>query len=141
MNRVFYRKGYKYQLARNHTEHLGDYESELVGHMASQGKFIVLGANGHLLLRAGYAWDGCSGPTRDDRTNTRAGLVHDALCQLFRWQKLPRRLLPAANRVFPAMLKEDGMGAFRRWYYYQGITIPEQTWTQPEGRRPIFYAP
>lgn len=139
-SRIFYRKGYKYQLDSDYLVDLSRYDRAFRGYEA-QLKFLEINREGLLLIRAGYAWDGCSGPTVDDRTNMRAGLVHDALCQLFRWKRLPRALVRSCDETFRAILKEDGMGAFRRWYYYKGVTVPDQTWTRPEGRRPVFFSP
>lgn len=72
-DKIKYRAGYKYQL-------VSDYiiETKILGYNIDT-KYIKLFPDGKLTIIEGYAWDGCSGPTKDDKTNMRGGLVHDAL--------------------------------------------------------------
>ena len=85
----------------------------------------VIDDNGDRLLAIfkGYAWDGASGPTFDDKTNMRASLVHDALYQLMREKLLDRKHRKYADELFRDICIEDGMGKFRAWYYYQAVRI------------------
>ena len=46
--------------------------------------YCSLMTNGLLTIYAGYASDGASGPTRDDKTNMTAAMGHDCLYQLIR---------------------------------------------------------
>ena len=60
MEYIFYKKGYKYQLAEEYSTEIpikpdNDIESE----------YIVLSNEGNIIIKKGYAWDGPSGPTID----------------------------------------------------------------------------
>lgn len=80
-----WKSGYKYQLVED-----VQFKIPIQPGMPIQcGPFIHLRADGLLTVKAGYAWDGCSGPTWDDATNMLAGLIHDALYQLMRNGMLP----------------------------------------------------
>lgn len=76
---------------------------------------------GHLVIYAGYAWDGCSGPTVDTKSNMRASLVHDCLYQCIREGFLPSTYREEADLWFDRIAKEDGMGRIRRWYYLKAL--------------------
>lgn len=84
-------KNYKYQLVKPYnfqTEIKTDF-SLRIG--KSEVKvFVDLDREGLLKIDAGYAWDGPSGPTIDTKTFIRGSLVHDALYQLMREEKLDR---------------------------------------------------
>ena len=109
---------YKYQL-------MADYsiEVKLFPAVAIDTLFIDLSEEGILTIRCGYAWDGCSGPTIDDPTNMRAGLVHDALFQLLREKHIKGQdCFRYANDLFRAICIEDGMGMARAWYYHKAVS-------------------
>jgi hypothetical protein len=77
--------------------------------------------SGYLILKAGYAWDGPSGPTLDSKDFMRGSLVHDAIYQLIREGIIPRECKDAADDLLIALCKADGMGAIRRWYVLQAV--------------------
>jgi len=83
-------------------------------------EFIEL-ADGFLTIREGYCWDGASGPTIDTRSTMRGSLVHDALYQLMRMGLIGQENKPLADQTFRRLIRKDGMGAFRAWYYYNGV--------------------
>ena len=74
-----------------------------------------------LVIAARYAWDGASGPTFDSPSTMRASLVHDALYQLMRLGGLPLSAKRASDQLFYDLLREDGMGRFRAWYWLRGV--------------------
>ena len=74
-----------------------------------------------LTIKAGYAWDGASGPTVDTKATMYAALVHDALYQLIRLGILTSGSRKAADKLFRRLLKADGMPFFRRWYFYKAV--------------------
>ena len=74
MDCISYKKGYKYQLTETYKIKV---DIKPLEHILTH--FIDLTPEGILIIRKGYAWDGCSGPTWDDETNMRAGLIHDSL--------------------------------------------------------------
>ena len=76
--------------------------------------FISLSKNGTLRIKAGYAWDGPSGPTIDTKSSMRGSLFHDALYQLLRMKLISgetnRR---KADKGFYLILREDKMWILR----------------------------
>ena len=112
---IKYRAGYKYQLAEDYVVEIGilDYNIDT--------EYIKLTPSGTLTIKKGYAWDGCSGPTKDDKTNMRGGLVHDSLYQLLREGHLPEELRSVADAMLQSICIEDGMNRFRAWYYFKGV--------------------
>ena len=86
--------------------------------------YFRLKPNGLLTIKKGYSCDACSGPTMDDDTNMHAGFGHDALYQLLRLGKLAiskrdfNRNRKLSDLTFKDQLEIDGMGKFRRNYYY-----------------------
>lgn len=79
--------------------------------------------NGVLLLPKGYAWNGATGPTRQDSKNKRGSAVHDGLYQLLRKDLLPMSYREAADEEFILICKQDGMGDFRAWCYMKAVRI------------------
>lgn len=114
---IHYRKGYKYTLAGNHIYHVDIRPAESI-----RAGYVHLNIAGVLWIKSGYAWDGCSGPTWDDKTNMRGGLIHDALYQLMRLGLLPVSCKEAADRELQKACVEDGMFKIRAWYYYQAVS-------------------
>lgn len=111
-----YKKGFKYQLHENIWFQTEIYPKDII-----ETQFITLLENGRLAIFSGYAWDGASGPTKDDKTNMSPSLVHDALCQLMRLGLISKNYYHYANLLFSQMLRERGMNYFRAWYYYHGV--------------------
>ena len=107
---------HKYQL-------MADYSIEvrLCPAEAIDTLFIDLSEEGILTIYTGYAWDGCSGPTIDDPTNMRAGLVHDALYQLLREGHISPGCRLYADTLFRDICIEDGMPKWRAKYYYKAV--------------------
>lgn len=98
-----YRDGYKYQLAEDEM-----FQTEFKPREDIATKFLEITSAGELTCKAGYAWDGVSGPVIDRKTNIRASLCHDALYQLMRMGKLPSDLWRYADKEFARILKQDG---------------------------------
>lgn len=71
-------KGYKYIV-----EESSAYNLPKLAFITFESKYLSL-KDGYLIIKPGYAWDGASGPTRDDKSNMRGSLVHDALYQILR---------------------------------------------------------
>ena len=102
--------------------------------------WVVLKQNGLLVIRAGYAWDGASGPTIDSKSSMRASLVHDALYQLLRAGKLSPDARAAADKLLEDLCVADGMwrwrarlwwAAVRRWAGYAAKRRAERTLVAP----------
>lgn len=75
--------------------------------------WVRLTLDGVLEIKAGYAWDGASGPTFDTKSTMRASLVHDALYQLMRAGKLSQEDRAAADRLLYDLMIQDGAFKWR----------------------------
>lgn len=118
---IHYRAGYKYQLAWDYTEYLPKAKGWPEVNTAFMKVTHVVGGGVMLLIRAGYAWDGPSGPTFDTPNFMRGSLVHDAIYQLIREGRLMPTERKYADQVLRAMCREDGMNALRAWWVYEGV--------------------
>jgi hypothetical protein len=120
MPSLVYTAGYKYQLNEDYTIQLPHplrHDSTLDVVMS----YYTIGVDGLLTIKSGYAWDGCSGPTADDESNMRAGLVHDCLYQAMKEGVLSKDNRKHVDSLFRRILIEDGMPSFRAWYYYTAV--------------------
>lgn len=118
-------KSWKYRTTRTFIFHTGLRVPETIqipgGQLILHGNDDDIAFEGCLAILPGYAWDGCSGPTWDDATNMRAGLVHDALYQLLRADLLPPAYRRDADDLLKKMVLEDGMGPLRAAYFHWGV--------------------
>jgi hypothetical protein len=132
---VKYRAGYKYQLYEDETFITGIYGKEVYS------EYISLFANGALVCRKGYAWDGASGPTWDTPSSMRASLIHDAGYQLMREGLLPLDYKVVFDGLFYLKLLDDGMSRVRAYIWYKAVLWFAKGSTLPEHDRPILSAP
>jgi hypothetical protein len=112
-----YRSGYKYQLVEDY-----QIETDIPG-VSIATPFIVLSRSGLLTIRAGYAWDGASGPTFDSKSSMRGSLVHDALYQLMSIYPDLRQFRLYADELLFIICKQDGMSALRAWLWKKAVNI------------------
>jgi len=120
MECISYKAGYKYQLFE---EYCTDTPLQPEEDIVSNSDYISLSTTGTIVINKGYAWDGPSGPTIDTLNFMRASLVHDALYQLMRENKLePSRYQNQADRLLQKMCTADGMSAVRAWWIYQAVS-------------------
>lgn len=117
-----------------------DVETGIEGTEFSNG-FLALDTSGLLSIMKGYCWDGPSGPTWDSRSAMRPSLVHDALYQLMRMGKLDPDHKQHADDLFHKMLREDGMGRFRAWYYWKAVRWFGPKYDKAEKPPPLREAP
>lgn len=85
--------------------------------------YIVIN-RGTLIVKAGYIWDGASGPTIDSIATQRAALFHDALYDLMRQGLLAQSYKSVADKLLRDLMIEDRqtpLGFIRAWYYYAGV--------------------
>lgn len=137
---VIYKSGYKYQLITpNFSKSVEIYPDKSI--QEKTGQFIQLDQDGFLQIQHGYAWDGCSGPTLDDKTNMRAGLIHDALYQLMRQGLLSQNWREQADRELRKVCLEDGMSWIRAWYYYKAVRLFAASAAKPSSKKEILTAP
>mgnify|MGYP001587887616 CR=1 FL=1 len=108
------RRVYKYTLAAPYSFATGIQLERSVSN-----RFITLRADGQLELASAYAWDGASGPMPDLPSIMRASLIHDALYQLIREQKLASSHRLACDQLLRQACLADGMSpALAQWVYF-----------------------
>ena len=134
--KIVYMAGYKYQLIKSVEVDAGIFPA-----FAINTKFLSLDLQGILTIKAGYAWDGPSGPTIDTKSTMRAGLAHDALYQLIRNDKISQSRRGDVDRFFRCVLREDGMWKPRAWYYYQAVRKFALSASSAENRKKVHEAP
>jgi len=115
---IKYRRGYKYVTHEDCTFSLGFN----IPKSFATSEFI-LSENGVLTIKAGYPWDGPSGPTIDTRNFMRGSLVHDVLYELMRQEYLPQSFRDTADRILQRICIEDGMSKIRAWWVYVGVKL------------------
>ena len=137
MKSIAYRAGYRYQLAEDYVCATGIGISEPI-----ESSFIILYRDGGLFIKAGYAWDGPSGPAIHTKNFMRGSLVHDALYQLMRERQLEHDTYrDIADRLLQAMCLEDGMSTIRAWWVYHGVHFGGGPAADPKNDKPILRAP
>ena len=76
-----------------------------------------------MTVRAGYVWDGVSGPTLFTVNSIEPSLIHDVLYQAIREKQIPRKLRRRADKIFREALMQYGMSFGRRWAWYWAVRI------------------
>lgn len=115
---IYYKKGYKYQLTRTAT-----LQTTFRPLQDLHTKFITLYKSGLLEIRAGYAWDGPSGPTFDTPSFMFGSLFHDALYQLVRMGLLPSTGWRKADEVLSSVCLAAGMFKLRVKWIMAGLKL------------------
>lgn len=136
MSCIRFGAGYKYQLRRPHVE-----RTEIRPPQTITTEWLALEADGSLMIRAGYAWDGASGPTYDSESSMRASLAHDALYQLIRLGLLDHAHRKTADAIFYRICREDGMWGPRAWLWHMAVRIFADPATDPAAESPDECAP
>ena len=114
---IRYRDGFKYQLEEDSSifiPELAEYNVEI--------GFVSL-SSGLLTVRAGFAWDGPSGPTFDTPSFMRGSLFHDALYYLMKKTPLPWSFRGLVDKLLIRVCKADGMPVWRRAYVWSAVHI------------------
>lgn len=142
----------KYQLVEDYKEQLPIFIPETVsyGHIILNGEesFWEPWQRRVLHIEKGYAWDGPSGPVMDVSWLMTPSLVHDALYELMRWERLDISWRAPADKLFVSMAiaraPKDDKGIIEPWasasistmwlglYYCAGYAA------KPENRDPII---
>jgi len=132
---IRYIEGIKYQL-------YGDYtiKTNIIGYTVDT-RFLKLTPVGVLTIKAGYAWDGPSGPTFDSHESMRGSLVHDAFYELIRRELVSRTERGAVDDLFYDILVEDGMSKTRAKAWLVGVKAFAGFAADPKNRRKIKLAP
>lgn len=134
--KIKYREGYKYQLAETYSISTPVYGYQILD------EFYVLQPNGYLIIKAGYAWDGASGPTFDTKDSMRASLIHDVFCQAQRAGQINHKYWShIINDFFEQMCIADGMSGLRAGVWHAAVEFanagnPEQGVSNPVQEAP-----
>jgi len=133
---IGYTKGYKYQSSYDYR-----CKTEIRAPQRLETKFIELRPDGWLFIKAGYAWDGPSGPTIDTKNFMRGSKEHDAFYQLMRLNLLSPKWRKAADKRLYNICRADGMSRFRAWYVLYCVRKGAGYAADPKNRKKIIYAP
>ncbi len=86
--------------------------------------WFELQPDGHLKIKAGFAWDGASGPTLDSKTCMRASVVHDVFCICMRDRRIDYNTWQdVVNKFFYTMCVADGMWPWRAKLWHMGVEV------------------
>lgn len=133
---VEYTTGYKYQLATDYEIQINVFSPESI-----LTDFIELTMSGQLKIKKGYAWDGASGPAIDTLSTIRGSLVHDALYELMRKEYISQEWREQADKELYRLIREDGMGKFRAYWWHRGVKKWAAKAASPVSRKKICEAP
>jgi hypothetical protein len=134
---IEYKGGYKYQLIHDYTVKVNVHPKSDI-----RTDYIGLTESGQLDLKAGYAWDGPSGPTIDTATFMRGSAVHDALYQLMRSHELEKsEWRKIADQDLRRICLEDGMARIRASYVYYFVRMFGRSAASCDPRRDVHFAP
>ncbi len=87
-------------------------------------KFFKLRRDGMLLIRAGFPWDGASGPTLDTPDSALPSAVHDAFCILMRDGRISYEVWQdKINEFFEVQCRGCGMPGWRATVWHAGVEI------------------
>lgn len=136
-DKITYRSGYKHQLYEDYRLNVGIIPDKF----PVDTPFIKLDMNGNLTIKSGYAWDGASGPTFDTPTCKRGSLVHDALYQLMREERISLSYRQRADELLRSICVEDGMFRWRAWLWYLAVQKAALKSCTIEGERKVITAP
>lgn len=138
MKCISYNSGYKYQLKEAYTLPIEIKPESSIDDL----EYVKLDVDGNLTIEKGYAWDGPSGPTVDTLSFMRGSLVHDALYQLMREERLDRTVhRETADRILRDICKEDGMWSVRAWWVFKAVRLFADPAADPASNRPVKRAP
>ena len=131
-----YTSGYKYQLYERESFQTAIKPPEFL-----ETKWLRLSSSGLLIVRAGYAWDGPSGPTWDTKNSMRGSLFHDAIYQLIRQRMLDPRWRKVADEELGRFLKEDDMWWPRRALWVRELKKFGGSAADPKNKKIVHTAP
>ena len=135
MKHIHYTEGYKYRLEKPYSN-----QTQIFGYDIDT-PFIKLHEDGLLELLPGFAWDGPSGPTIDDKTNMRGSAEHDAFYKLMRMELIPLDERNIIDHWLKSVLIDDGMPDFRASYWYSGVHNFAAQAANPKNKKKVLTAP
>lgn len=133
---ITYRSKYKFQLYKDYWVKTNILVNEPVGN-----DYTILDSDGSLLIKKGYAWDGVTGLFFTPKSLLRATLVHDALYQLMRENRLDRVNKGKADKLLFGMSVKDSFLLPCAVCMYIIVSWFGRKFTDPANDRPILTAP
>lgn len=118
---------YKYQVTNinGYTLYIG-----LLGY-SIDNQYYKLTPDGYITAKCMYAYDGPSGPTKDDEHNLVPALVHDIIYQAIRRGELPMSVKEFADDLLQTMMIERGASKKRAQMYHDGVHLFAASSCQP----------
>lgn len=136
MKTIKYIKGLKYQLVEPYM-----CMTPVVGYDIDSHDFHLF-ADGRLLIRDGFAWDGASGPTFDTDTSMAPSAVHDVFCILMRDGRLSYEdWQDRVNEFFKLQCIAVGMWGWRANLWHIGVEAGDAGNPEQGADREVFEAP
>lgn len=132
---IKYTKGYKYMLEEDTLFYTG-----IILQEDFITKRVIHFKDGWMLIKEGFGWDGCSGPTWDDQTNMRAGLCHDGMYELHRCG-FPLEYRCFSDEKLGRLMIEDKALSCRAKYYKFAVRKFGKSSALPKNQRKILIAP
>lgn len=102
------------------TEHF-TYKTPIRGSVGAVAH-CLLSSDGWLTFNPGFVWNLASGAV-DDPAMVYGSLAHDGLYRLIREGELDKKHRVDADRFFRELLKQCGVGVFRRNYAYWAVRL------------------
>jgi hypothetical protein len=121
LHRVYYRSGYEYHVTRDCARFLPWYTGPRVKLPFLEIRPAAFGIPAVLIIKAGYAWDGPSGPTWATASFMRGSLFHDGLYQLIREGLIAPEYRRDADDLLKEVCLEDGMWSVRAWWVHRAV--------------------
>ena len=121
------RRKYKYNL---HSAF--EYSADIQVQKPSDLGFVMINANGDLVIKNRYSWDGPSGLTFDTKNFMQGSLVHDALYQLMREEVIDQDQRQRADEILREICFADGMSRIRAWWVYNAVRIGGASAAKPD---------
>ncbi len=134
---LYFRRGYKYQTTRPY--HI--YLPWLIPYAPVETPFISVSITGRMAIRAGYAWDGASGPTWDTLSSMIGSLVHDVIYQLIRLGLIHPEYKQLGDGALHDICTEDGIFSWRADYWRWAVLTFGAASTQPSAEPKEEVAP
>jgi hypothetical protein len=131
-----YREGYKYQVYEDYTIRLPFGPERII-----ETKWFTFYLDGTLVIRAGYAWDGASGPTYDTKSSIVGSLVHDVIYECLRLGLLPPEWREKADEILEVLCRSDGMIPVRAEVWHDMVRIFAASSANTKNDRPVLVAP
>lgn len=136
---LYYKAGYKYQVDQDFALDLREHITGITGYDVHT-RFLTL-QGGFLTIKAGYAWDGPSGPTYDTSDGVYGSLPHDAGYQLIRLGLVPAETRREWDVLFREMLIDGGMEKARADVWFAGVRVGAGFAIKPDAEPKVLTAP